>query len=180
MDSHLNEVAPGLFVGNWTSSTHPEKLYELGIRGVITVETQTHHHTVTDKYAELGICHAQYRLGDLPTEDISQYFDHSYKFIQRHLKRGEKVLVNCWVGVSRSATIAANYIIRSMYTLNDMSGTDYLVSTFMTDLVITMMRKSRPQINPNFGFVQQLERAARQYAKELYPSSSGGYGTHST
>lgn len=51
-------------------------------------------------------------ISDDPEANIPEYFDRSIKFIEKNLSRGEKVLVQCQAGISRSATIISAYLIK--------------------------------------------------------------------
>lgn len=64
------------------------------------------------------------------------------KMIDMHIKNGKQVVINCFAGISRSATIVVAYL---MYK-NKLSVQD----------AIAFVRTKRPFINPNYGFVCQL------------------------
>ena len=67
---------------------------------------------------------------------------HLIKLIDSHLINNKKVIVNCFAGVSRSATIVISYI---MYK-NKLSVQE----------AIEFVKTKRSIINPNYGFVCQL------------------------
>lgn len=81
---------------------------------------------------------------DSPVQDINEngILFHLIKLIDCYINCGKGVLVNCFAGVSRSATIVVAYV---MYK-NKMSVLDG----------IQFVRTKRPFINPNYGFVAQL------------------------
>lgn len=79
---------------------------------------------------------------DAPQQNIIQYFDETYDFIHHILESGDKVLVHCVAGVSRSATIVTAYLMR----LNDMRYKEALA----------MLKRVRPFVTPNQGFIDQL------------------------
>lgn len=161
IESHMDEVVPGLYVGDWYSSTNPYRLAELGIFAVITVETRSQSPKVLREYNELGICHTQYRVGDYHTVPISDYFDHSYRFILRHLRQKKKVLVHCWAGRSRSVTIAANYILQTIYSLSA-DKSSFISTNEMVDKVLQLIKSRRPEAGPNHGFIRQLQNSLIQ------------------
>ena len=82
-------------------------------------------------------------IEDNPSEDISQYFASSYEFITKALNENEhnKVLVHCWAGVSRSASVVTAYLIKSQNM------------TFFD--AIEKIREKR-KVWPNDGFKRQL------------------------
>jgi protein-tyrosine phosphatase len=82
-------------------------------------------------------------IDDSNNEDISLYFKSTYDLISAVRNRKERVLVHCRQGVSRSATIVIAYLMRKYkYSLNK---------------AFEKLSKIRPIINPNDGFIQQLE-----------------------
>jgi len=81
---------------------------------------------------------------DTPLQNINEngIFFHIIRLIDSYINEGKQVLVNCYAGVSRSATIIIGYL---MYK-NKMNVQEAL----------TFVRQKRPIINPNYGFVCQL------------------------
>lgn len=86
--------------------------------------------------------HLYLPLDDDPREDISKYFDQAAQFIEYHQQRGVPVLVHCMAGMSRSATLLANYLMKK-YNISAMTALD-------------LMKKRRPIVRPNSGFIRQL------------------------
>lgn len=51
-------------------------------------------------------------MTDVPSENISKHFDAAFEAIDKAARAGERVLVHCGAGVSRSATLCAMYLMR--------------------------------------------------------------------
>lgn len=66
-----------------------------------------------------------------------------YAFIEENVKSGRNVCVNCQAGISRSATVVIGYLMHTR-------GISF-------DAAYSMVRKRRPIINPNKGFVNMLK-----------------------
>ena len=81
-------------------------------------------------------------LEDHEREKICQYFDKATSFIENARLKGERVLVHCRYGISRSSTIVLAYLIRY--------GSLSLVDAFRH------ASENRPQVFPNYGFWTQL------------------------
>jgi len=81
---------------------------------------------------------------DYPLQDINEnnLLIHLIKLIHSHLLNNKKVIVNCYMGVSRSATIVIAYVMYHL-KINVMDA-------------INFVRQKRPIVNPNYGFVCQL------------------------
>ena len=111
----INKISDFLYISNWEASNNPYELNKYNIKAVITIETHKKSKEILDYYKKNNIDYLFLYLADLPTEDISKYFDISYEFIDKHIKKGENVLVHCMAGVSRSSTLILNYLIRKYY-----------------------------------------------------------------
>lgn len=86
---------------------------------------------------------------DVESYDISQHFEQTYDFIDKARKKSN-ILVHCYAGISRSATIVIAYLLKKY--------------SYSLDKVISMVKRRRNkvffiliQINPNKGFIQQLK-----------------------
>ena len=101
-------------------------------------------------------------LQDSPNANISKYFDVTYEFIKKHIEKGENVLVHCWAGISRSSTIALNYMIRTAYENNKINTCPCEV----VKGVINFAKTKRYVIDPNQGFQRQLLIAAMKYQNQ--------------
>ncbi|KAJ6627999.1 hypothetical protein B0H10DRAFT_1869341 [Mycena sp. CBHHK59/15] len=132
----MDEIIPGLWVGDLPSATDTKNLKANGIfsilsamRGRVTInETFIRH---------------QILLDDTEEADILIHFMPSITFIQAELDKGRGVLVHCQAGMSRSVTIVAAYL---MYTQN-----------IDPQAALDIIKKSRPHVEPNAGFLLQLE-----------------------
>lgn len=100
-----------------------------------------------------GIRILQLNVRDTPADNIGKYFDDAYSFIQRGRKDGT-VLVQCMAGKSRSSAIILAYIMRRLGV--------------SLDSALSFMKKKRPKVNPNEGFMNQL----KLYEKDLGVSES--------
>ena len=107
----------------------------LHINAAEEVNTNLHIH---------GMVHIDLNWYDAPLQDINEngLLFHMIKLIDGYLRCGKQVLVNCFAGVSRSATIVIAYLMyKNKWNVQD---------------AITFVRSKRPIINPNYGFVAQL------------------------
>ncbi|GMY19419.1 dual specificity protein phosphatase 12-like [Fagus crenata] len=81
-------------------------------------------------------------LRDMESEDLLDYLDVCFDFIDRSRKEGS-VLVHCFAGVSRSAAIITAYLMRTEH----LSQEDALAS----------LKQSCEFVCPNDGFLEQLK-----------------------
>lgn len=132
----MDEIIPGLWIGDLPSALDVKnlkanKIFSIlsAMRGKITIhETFIRHQILLDDTAEA---------------DILAHFLPSITFIQTELDKGRGVLVHCQAGMSRSATIIAAYLMHSQ--------------NLDPEAALALIRKSRPNIDPNAGFLVQLE-----------------------
>lgn len=102
-----------------------------------------------------GITYLRIVIDDADDEDISKHFEATSAFIQQHLLEGHAVLVHCYAGISRSATVCIAFLMRN----RDLSLNQAYA-------VVEVVRKI---IYPNEGFYEQLveyERTLR--SKEFF------------
>jgi len=110
-------------------------LQKLGITLIINVAREAY--PVRGQWKNLNL-----PLSDNPGQNIIQYFESIYRVIDKEISSGGKVLVHCMAGISRSATIIISYLMKKF------NGRP--VETF------TYVKKLRPIIAPNAGFLKQL------------------------
>jgi len=79
---------------------------------------------------------------DSEYEDLLVHLPRACRFIESALAGGGGVLVHCVMGMSRSATVVAAYLMKSR-------GLDPATA-------IKFVKHKRPQIHPNYGFITQL------------------------
>ncbi|KAJ7185749.1 hypothetical protein C8R46DRAFT_982515 [Mycena filopes] len=136
MYANMDEIIPGLWVGDIASATDTEtlkanKIFSIlsAMRGRVTInETFIRH---------------QILLDDTEEQDVLVHFIPAITFIQSELDKGRGVLVHCQAGMSRSVTLVAAYL---MYTQN-----------IDPQAALDVIRNARPNVEPNPGFLLQLE-----------------------
>ncbi|EMD35294.1 hypothetical protein CERSUDRAFT_116096 [Gelatoporia subvermispora B] len=132
----MDEVLPNLWIGDLPSALNTEKLRAHNIRSVVTaMRGRTSIHETFSKL--------QLNIDDTEDTDVLPHLVSAITFIQAELDKQWGVLVHCQAGMSRSATIVAAYLMYSQDL--DVEG------------ALEMIRKVRPSIQPNDGFLRQLE-----------------------
>lgn len=91
----------------------------------------------------------------------------SFIFAEEARSKNSAVLVHCLAGVSRSVTVTLAYLMRTQaLNLND---------------AFTLVRDRKPDVSPNFHFMQQLhsfERQLRLNTNEAMDQSGSGVGVN--
>ncbi|KDQ08484.1 hypothetical protein BOTBODRAFT_191750 [Botryobasidium botryosum FD-172 SS1] len=143
----MDQIIPNLWVGDFEAALDTELLEKHGIKYVLSAVQGIR---VNKKFI-------QHKCDLLDTEysDLFTFLPRAVSFIENALGKSEGVLVHCHAGMSRSASIAAAYLIKSQ----DMDVT----------AAIDLMKTARPIIQPNKGFLRQLE-IFRSASYQIYPS----------
>lgn len=106
-----------------------------------------------------GVTYAVFAVADDPRQPIAQTAFAATDFIDKAVARGEKVLVHCHAGVSRSATVVLLHIMLNHgYTLDE---------------ALARLRRVRPQVDPNEGFMRFLRKIDRLLASVADPTAAG-------
>lgn len=141
----ISYIEDNIYIGNIVAATNDKTLLDNGITAVINLSHQSIEYPDNIKHLDIFI-------KDSPDVEISNYFDQTYKFINKHNKNG-KVLVHCYAGVSRSSTIVLYYLMRK-YQID------------LLEALYTVMDK-RMVINPNKGFLVQLMEYEKTLQKKI-------------
>jgi protein-tyrosine phosphatase len=91
---------------------------------------------------------------DIASQNIRQFFDESFDFIEETLKDDKNgLLVHCNAGVSRSTSFVIAYLLQKgiFRTYGD---------------ALHYVRKRRPVVSPNYGFEKQLLKLERKCKKK--------------
>jgi len=135
-----SQVTPRLFVSDVFTARKLDVLRELSITHIVTVMD---HIVLFPIELELKTMHVG--LDDRPAANILSHLPKTTEFITEAMKdENAKVLVHCWQGVSRSATVAAAFLIAS--------------EIMTTDAAIALLKSKRRIVQPNEGFIRQLKQ----------------------
>ncbi|KAG1766895.1 protein-tyrosine phosphatase-like protein [Suillus placidus] len=126
-------ITDNVFIGNLPAALSTDVRKKLGITHILSVCKE---HSSTD-YNHLTI-----PVQDSEYEDLLIHLPRGCSFIQSALDQGGKVLVHCAMGVSRSPTVVCAYLMSTQ--------------RLSAHAAIQYVRKRRPKIHPNYGFMKQL------------------------
>lgn len=144
-DSEPSEVVPDVFLGSIGAAHNREVLQRLNITHVLTVAGGFEPKFPSEFTYECV------DVKDVPEERLCVHFDRCLKFIAKCLLDGGRVLVHCFAGKSRSATICAAYVMATEgWTLAE---------------ALKAIGDARPAAAPNHGFMTQLASFERELVK---------------
>jgi len=148
----MDEIEPGLYLGNIFSFRSVRALQEAGITHILSVLSDPID--LPDGLHNLK--HMHIKIDDHCDEDLFCHFSKTNEFIEEAMeslqvfqkneddlppKKGG-ILVHCFMGASRSATVVAAYLMRK--------------HSLPSAAAVERLRSIRPIVHPNAGFIQQL------------------------
>lgn len=131
------QVLPHLFLGNMRDASDMAVLKRLGISYILNVTSKPPQYTL-----EPGFHYKHLEAADNGLQNLRQFFEEAFEFIDLAKSNGSGVLVHCQAGISRSPTIAVAYLMKH-YPMAMAEAYQFV-----------KMRRSI--ISPNLNFMGQL------------------------
>jgi len=156
--TRADEVFPNLLVGNQMAAEDVQYLVDLGVTHLLNTASgdDKQPDRVRPNAVELerlGIKLLNLEIKDKANVEIKEHFLTTGAWIGQALaKPGGRVLVNCYQGASRSATVVLAYMVQEGLSLREA-----LVKV-----------KSGRDVRPNVGFLQQLIEWERHCQGAIY------------
>lgn len=137
-NAELTPILPFLFLGNEQDAQDVDTMQRLNIGYVINVTT----HLPLYHYERGLFNYKRLPATDSNKQNLRQYFEEAFEFIEEAHQCGKGLLIHCQAGVSRSATIVIAYLMKH-------------TRMTMTD-AYKFVKGKRPIISPNLNFMGQL------------------------
>merc|ERR1711902_49462 len=144
------QVLPHLYLGNMRDASDMASLDRLNIRYILNVTAKPPTYSIPQ-----GFQYKHLEAADNGIQNLRQFFEEAFDFIDEAKKAGTGVLVHCQAGISRSPTIAVAYLMKH-----------YPMA--MAD-AYKFVKTKRSIISPNLNFMGQLwefEQVLNDEAKE--------------
>lgn len=127
------KILDQLYLGNFNSARH-NNLLEYKISAVVCLTNDSHDYPNSD----IDLFHIDNISENLNEADFSlDKLLAAVEFIDNHIKSGEKVLVHCQVGASRSPTVIIAYVMK--------------VKNMNVEQAKMFVHSKAPHINPTFN-----------------------------
>ena len=154
-----DRVRDGLFIGSLRSAQNDFVYKELGIKHVVTcgrnLRVNTH-----------GVDHLEVAVEDVEEQPLLPFLETAIKYITEREGKGG-VLVHCFAGLSRSATVVLAYLMAR--------------HRVRLDTAIEELISVRPAVHPNPGFVNDLVSFDRQlFGEDARPLDMTNLGKERT
>ncbi|KAJ1104519.1 hypothetical protein NDU88_001930 [Pleurodeles waltl] len=154
MRREMQEILPGLFLGPYSSAMKSKLpvLQKCGITHIVCIRQNIEANFIKPNFQQL-FRYLVLDIADNPVENIIRFFSVTKEFVDGSLQTGGKVLVHGNAGISRSAALVIAYIMETF-------GVKYRDA-------FTYVQERRFCINPNAGFVHQLQEYEAIYLAKL-------------
>ena len=150
---HLSQIFSWLYLGSFANACDLKELKRTNIKYILNCAVECKNENLPKDIKELHL-----KLVDEPEFNITKYFDQTNEFINKVRTAGGALLVHCKVGLSRSPTVIIAYLIKYY--------------EFTVDSAMRFMKRKRPQIIPNEGFIQQLKEYEKKFEKKFKKKSN--------
>ena len=149
---HLSQILSWLYLGSFANACDLDELKRNNIKYILNCAVECKNENLPSDIKELHL-----KLVDEPEFDITKHFKQTNDFINKVRTAGGNLLVHCKVGLSRSPTVIIAYLIKYY--------------EFTADSAINFIKRKRPQIIPNQGFIKQLYEYEKQFEKKFKKKS---------
>lgn len=136
----MSQIESWLFLGGLEEATDINFLYNNSIDSIINVAYELRN----TKYPKSVEIH-NFLLQDTPSEGIELFFESVFDIIEANRHNNKRVLIHCFMGISRSASFVIYYLMRTR-------NWDFHES-------FEYVENIRPCIDPNPGFIEKLKIA---------------------
>ncbi|CAD8097078.1 unnamed protein product [Paramecium sonneborni] len=137
MDSVFEIEGKKLYLGNINAANDQKYLKNHNIGAVLSIID------TSEIKLDRSIIHLWIAAEDREDVQIKMYFEQAANFIRDNLQH-TNVLVHCYAGISRSSSLIIAYLIKyAGFSLKDS---------------IIKLKSQRPQVDPNDGFMEQLQQ----------------------
>ena len=142
-DDPMNYIIDNIYLGDAQAASDEDYLKSYNITTVINCADDIYSSYQDLRFLEL-------RMYDLDDQPLFPKFEIAYKFIK--LNNKGNILIHCYLGMSRSASLVAFYLMKE-------KSWDY-------DRCYQYMKERRPIVDPNPGFAEQLRQYYDKYIKK--------------
>lgn len=149
-----SHIIDNIYLGNAMNAASQLTLKKYNINVIFNITKEiSNYYSNNENYK-----YFQYKLYDNNEESILEYLEKTYDDIIEYQKnKNSNILVHCYMGRSRSASVVIYYVMR---TLRHSDG-----SYYTPDEAIDYVKDKRPIINPTFKFKNDLILAYNKLVK---------------
>jgi hypothetical protein len=136
-------ILDNIYLGSAYNAANYTILKDTGIDIIINITNEI------DNYYPNDFIYHNYKIEDNEEGDLEEFLDKSYDVIKNSANK--KVLVHCYMGASRSASLVIYYLIKE--------------KKMSFDEAFDLLKSKRIVVNPNIKFVQILRKKEEEFKK---------------
>lgn len=138
--SESNEIIPNLFLGSSFNAYNKNELNKKQINIILNVTDEISNFYETEN----KLTYYKFPIKDNNNDDISSILNETYNIIENHISNGDKILIHCYMGASRSASVVIHYIMKKY-------GLSY-------ETTLRLIKNKRPIVNLTEKFQTTLKQ----------------------
>lgn len=135
----ISHIYKNLFLSGIRGAGNEELIKQNNIKFIIQVSGELYDNIKINP----NISYIMYSIDDHPSEYIIDICKHAKCVIDYCFKNNINILINCYSGISRSASIVIYYLMNILKK-------DY-------NTIYKFVKSKRGCVNPNYGFIKQLK-----------------------
>ena len=147
VNGHPSQIFKWMYLGTFENACDIMDLRRLGINYILNCASDCKNTQLPKSITELHL-----KIRDESNFDIFDYFEQGNAFINKVRTKGGVILVHCKFGVSRSPSFVCAFLIKYF--------------AFNLQSALKFIRKKRPIVNPNEGFMTYLEKYEQSLKKK--------------
>jgi protein tyrosine phosphatase len=151
-DSHISHIFNNIYISDYTKACDITDLKSADIGAVLFLGCKNKPLEILESYTANHIDHKFIGITDTKNSDLKKCYNPSWKYINDHITNNTNILVHCNRGISRSPSIVAYYLLRMIHKC----ASEHIEQPMLLD-IMSLIHKHRPCINPNPGFMYQLQ-----------------------
>jgi predicted protein tyrosine phosphatase len=151
-----HRVDSNIYIGGYLAAANADFVKKNGITRIVKMFADDKSYP-GGYHRHPGVKYLVVDAEDVPDYDIRPGVMAALPFIQEGLKNGERILVHCHAGVSRSSTIVLLHLM--------------INRGFSLDDALARLKIVRPFVNPNSGFMRHLRATDEKLAKKRSESA---------
>ncbi|KAL7863471.1 hypothetical protein SRHO_G00124550 [Serrasalmus rhombeus] len=132
-----SKILDYLYLGSEWNAANFEELQKNNVGYILNVTMEI------DNFFPESFTYMNIRVYDVEATDLLSHWNNTYMFISEARKNGQAVLVHCKMGVSRSASTVIAFLMKQQ--------------GWSLDYALNHVRERRPIVQPNEGFLRQLQ-----------------------
>lgn len=143
----ISKITDNIYLTSYRGASNFEEVKRLGIE---TIVTALEYNPFENSNEDLKFQY--YYIEDEDNFNIKQFFDSFYELACENKRQNKKILIHCYSGRSRSATLVLSYMIREKFEKSKKVFLKYDLDRFLK-----IIKNKRSVVDPNDGFIRILE-----------------------